>query len=83
MFDAVKGESKNKSELFARLSAESQADVAGFLAWLPSQGLKRNTINSYKTYICKAILKFAGELEGELTSDERSAVKKFKLYMAD
>jgi hypothetical protein len=77
MFDSVKSSKANKSGLFDRLSTDEQADVQAFLEWLP---LKRNTVNSYKTYICKALLKFSGKLDGDLTSDEKSAVKKFKVW---
>jgi hypothetical protein len=80
MFKEVEGQTANRSELFERLEAQEQQDVTEYLAWLPSQGLKQNTINSYKTYICKAILKSRGDVEGDPTSDEKSAVKKFKVW---
>jgi hypothetical protein len=80
MFSSVKSSKTNKSELYAQLESDEQTDVTDFLNWLPSQGLKPNTINSYKTYICKSMLKFSGKLEGDLTSDEKSAVKKFTVW---
>jgi hypothetical protein len=82
MFKSVEGQTANRSELFDKLEAQEQQDVTEYLAWLPSQGLKQNTINSYKTYICKAMLKARGAVEGDPTSDEKSAVKKFKVWFA-
>jgi hypothetical protein len=79
MFSSVESSKTNKSELFERLELDEQTDVNEFLTWLVGK-LKTNTINSYKTYICKSLLKFSGKLEGELTSDEKSAVKKFKVW---
>jgi hypothetical protein len=77
MFDSVETTQTNRSGLFDQLESSEQDDVKAFLAWLP---LKRNTVNSYKTYICKAMLKFSGKLPGDLTSDEKSAVKKFRTW---
>jgi hypothetical protein len=70
MFDSVETTQTNRSGLFDQLESSEQDDVP----------LKRNTVNSYKTYICKAMLKFSGKLPGDLTSDEKSAVKKFRTW---
>lgn len=79
---AVKSAAGGGSKNFDRLSPEQKADVLEFVEWLPSTGMTNNTVNSYKSYVTKALLKMDGVIEEPLTNDEKSGARKFLDFIA-
>ncbi len=83
MFESVKGASTgNRSKLYEQLTTQQQAHVTAFIEYLrDGTSFSQNSVNSYKTYICQAMLKFDGKLEPrDLTNDQKSCVKKFRSW---
>jgi peptidoglycan hydrolase-like protein with peptidoglycan-binding domain len=80
MFESAKSGSGSRSENFNLLSADQKTDVLGFVEWLKGQ-FTQNSVNSYKSHITRAMLKTAGVIDGDLTNDEKSAVRKFQEYL--
>src|SRR5262249_45730620 len=82
LFKKAEKSGSEKSEYFKKLEPAQQEHVSGFLTWLVDVvGFEKSSRSSYKNYICKAILKDAGKLTGDLTNDELSAVRKFAEYL--
>lgn len=76
---AVQSTSKH-SKSFELLKADEREQVLNWIKELQTaQTLTNNTINSYKSYITKALLKVR---KGEkLTNDEKSATRKFLSFL--
>jgi hypothetical protein len=69
--------SSSRSKNFELLDAEQKQDVTEFVAWLESNtSFSKNSINSYKSYITKAIVD-----PTNLTNDQKSAIRKFQEFM--
>ena len=83
LFKSVESSSASKtSPNFDRLTADEKRDVIEFIEWLSTTSMTKNSVNSYKSNITKALLKFRGVVDGELSNDEKSAVRKFKAWYA-
>lgn len=83
MFKQAESSAQNKSKLFEQLNDQEKRDVTGFLGWLEDHtSFSQNSRNSYKTYICQAMLIDRGVLPGPLVSDQKSGVRKFAEYLA-
>jgi hypothetical protein len=72
----------NRSELFDQLDPEQKADVLEFVEWLHTTDMATSSVSSYKSYVTKAMLKADGKIDGELTNDEKSGVRKFAAWFA-
>ncbi len=79
---ATQGQAGNKSKLYEQLTAEQQVHVTEFIQYLRDEtSFSQNSVNSYKTYICQAMLKADGKLlPADLSSDQKSCVKKFRSW---
>jgi hypothetical protein len=81
LFESVEITSTSKtSPNFDRLTADEKKDVIEFIEWLSTTTMTKNSVNSYKSNMTKALLKHRGVIAGELTNDEKSAVRKFKAW---
>jgi hypothetical protein len=82
LFESVEITSNvSRSSNFDKLSIEQQHDVTDFVSYLKNHtSFTQNSVNSYKSNITKALLKFEDNIE--LTNDEKSAVRKFKKFMS-
>lgn len=77
MFESVKSTS-SRSKNFEQLDAQQKQDVLDFVEYLKSNSdFSTNSINSYKSYITKAMLD-----SKNLTNDQKSAVRKFQEFMS-
>lgn len=81
LVEAAKTSSQGGSKNFDLLDPEAKADVIAFVEFLETTTMSKNTVNSYKSYVTKAILKSNGTIEGELTNDEKSATRKFIAWL--
>ena len=73
--------SSERSELFTQLTPLQQKQVTGFLAWFRTQPVEKSSVSSYKSYVCKGILKNDGVLTEDLTKSEKSGMKKFLFWL--
>lgn len=66
----------NRSKYFEMLKADEQSKVLEWVQMLQSENkLTNNTINSYKSYVCKALATV--QSGAKLTNDQKSAVRLF------
>ncbi len=69
--------SSNRSANFALLDETEKTFVLNFVEFLKSSEMTSNSVNSYKSYLTKSFVK-----KGQsLTSDEKSAVRKFGEFL--
>lgn len=80
LFEAAKTSAGSTSKYFEMLTADQKRDVLEFIEWLKTTDMSVNSVNSYKSYIVKSMLKADGKLEGKLTNDEKSGVRKFNAW---
>lgn len=79
--EAVKLSGSNGGgENFDLLTADEKADVLAFIEWLKTTTMSSNSVNSYKSYVTIGMLKIRGVLEGKLTNDQKSGVRKFMAW---
>lgn len=63
------------------LPDEAERVLDRFVEWLGTQGKTRATSQSYRSYVSKA--QCLGQTWEQMTSDQRSAVRKFKEFMSE
>ena len=79
LFEQAESTSKREGKYFSQLSLDDQHLLGEFVTWLREEaGIKDSTSTSYKTYMAKAIVL----PDAPVTSDQRSAIKKFKEFLA-
>jgi hypothetical protein len=74
---SVKTTAGNTGKYFEMLTVDEKSNVTAFISWLKTTTMSAASVNSYKSYVTKALLKSTGRLDGDLTNDEKSGVRKF------
>ena len=73
---------QSRSKLFDQLLADEKKDLLEFVEWLGTTSMTQNSVNSYKSYVIKMMLKARGVLTEAPTNDEKSGGRKFEAWHA-
>lgn len=73
---------QSTGKYYEMLNAQQKAQVDAFVAYLSKETkMTKDSISSYKSYVCKAIHSIANETE--LTNNQKSAFRKFLAFLTN
>jgi hypothetical protein len=73
------GSASGTGKYDAMLDPETRATLDRFAAWCKASGMSEASSRSYRSYMAKAL----ALPDGRLTSDQRSAVRKFARFLEE